>query len=116
MQKPSEKVLSNPFDGKEIMDKVGRKIRLRKPNILDRYDLFSALEDDAKNPMCLSYALPMLHVMSIDGIILESARSIKEFRANLVRLGEDGHNAVLEYLNEVNEATTEEEEKDKAKK
>ncbi|HEV2917555.1 MAG TPA: hypothetical protein VGW78_07480 [Candidatus Babeliales bacterium] len=116
MQKPSEKVLSNPFDGKEIMDKGGRKIRLRKPNILDRYDLFSALEDDAKNPMCLSYALPMLHVMSIDGVIMESARSIKEFRANLVRLADEGLEAVLEYLNEVNANSIEQEETDKAKK
>jgi hypothetical protein len=115
IKKPSEQVLSNPYDGKEIIDKSNRKIRLRKPNILDRYDLMSALGDDAKNPMCLSYALPLLHVFSIDGSIVESARSIREFRANLARLGDDGVEAVIEYINK-QDSSSDQEQKEKAKK
>lgn len=114
--KPSERVLSNPYDGKEIIDKSGRKIKLRKPNIIDRYDLMSALEDDAKNPMCLSYAMPLLHVLAIDDIALESPRSIRDFRANLKRLADEGLEAVLEYMNNVEDTSSEKEQIEAAKK
>ncbi len=114
--KPSAKVLQNNFDGKEITDKRGRKIILRKPNILDRYDLFSALEDDAKNPMCLSFAMPLLHVAKIDNVVMESPRSIREFRAALVQLGDEGQEAVLDYINSMSENSNEQEQKENVKK
>jgi len=114
--KPSEKILCNPFDGKEVKDKNGRIITLRKPNILDRYDLFSALENDAKNPMCLSFAMTLLHVAKIDGVVFSSPRSIKEFRVALSHLGDEGNEAVMEYINSVGSQMTEQEEKESAKK
>jgi hypothetical protein len=116
VKKPSEKVLENPYDGKEITDKKGRKLKLRKPNILDRYDLFSAMGEDAKNPMCLSFAMPLLHVATIDNMVVESPRNIREFRAALVRLGDEGQEAIIEYINKVEDVSNEQEQKDKAKK
>lgn len=100
-KKPSERVLNNPYDGKEVKDKLGRTIKLRKPNILDKYDLMSAMADDAKNPMCLSYAIPLLHVLSIDGVIVECPKSFREFRATLMRFADEGMEAVTEFMGKV---------------
>jgi hypothetical protein len=116
VKKASDKVLENPYDGKEITDKNGRKIRLRKPSILDRYDLFSAMGDDAKNPMCLSFAMPLLHVATIDNSVMECPKSFNEFRACLKRLGDEGQEAIIEFMNSVDSASSEQEQKEKIKK
>lgn len=115
--KPTESLLSNPYDGKEIKDKNGRLIRLKKPNALERYDMFSAMEVDAKNPMCLSFAIPLLHVFSIDGMIMAPPKSIREFRANLARLDDEGLEAIMEFMNSISEnASSEQEQKEILKK
>lgn len=99
-KKPSEKVLSNVFDGKEIVDALGRKIRLRKPDILDYYDLMSAIGNDSANPRCYETAILSLHVATIDGMVLESPKSLPEFRMNLKRIGEEGIYSLREYISQ----------------
>jgi hypothetical protein len=103
VKKPSEKVLINKFDGVELIDSLGRKLRLKKPDILDRYDLMSAMGEDSKSPMCLSYAFPMLHIAIVDGMIIEPPKSYSSFRATLKRIGEEGIECVMEYLNKIHE-------------
>lgn len=113
---PSEQVLQNPYDGKIITDALGRQIRLRKPNILDRYDLFSAMENDTKNTACLTHAIPLLHIATIDGEVLESPKSYADFRWALKKMGEEGLEAVMKFMSEVDEAMDEKKERDKIKK
>ena len=115
-KKPSEKILENHYDGKELIDRQGRIFKLRKPNILDKYDLFSALGDDAKNPMCLSYAIPLLHILMIDGALVECPKSYREFRATLARIGDDGIDAFSEFMSTIEEDNTEKGQLEKAKK
>lgn len=116
VKKPSEKVLSNPYDGKVITDSLGRQIRLRKPNILDRYDLFSAMENDTKNTACLSHAIPLLHIATIDGEVLECPKSYADFRWALKKMGEEGMDAVMKFMSEVEEKNDEKKEKEQVKK
>lgn len=107
VSKPSKQVLANDFDGKEIEDSLGRKIKLKKPNVLDKYDLYSALGDDAKNMMCLTYAIPLLHIALLDGMIVEAPKSYAQFRATLQRVGEEAIEAVNAYSSSLSDENKE---------
>lgn len=113
---PSDKIVQNSIDGIEIQDAKGRKLRLRKPDLLDMYDLFSAIGDDSKNPACIMMASKVLYVATIDGLVVESPKSYAQFRATLKRIGEEGILAVDEALENLEEEKTQKGEIEKAKK
>lgn len=115
-KKPSDQVLNNPYDGKTITDSRGRQIRLRKPNILDRYDLLSAMEGDTKNTACLTHAIPLLHIATIDNEVLECPKSYADFRWALAKMGNEGFEAIIKFMEEVEEKLDEKGEKEKVKK
>ncbi len=116
IKKPSEKILANHYDGKEIKDSLGRTLKLRKPDILDFYDLMSAIGDDSKNLVCMTMASRCLYVAMIDGQLLQSPKSLAEFRMNLKRIDEEGLDAVSEQMALAGESVTEAEETAKIKK
>lgn len=107
VKKPSEQVLNNSYDGKEIVDSLGRKLRLRKPNILDKYDLMSALGDE-KSPHCLMYAFATIQIVSIDGMVIQSPKSSREVRATLQLIRDEGVEALNDYLGTLAENTLDE--------
>jgi len=111
-KKPSEKVISSAFDGKEIKDRMGRVLRLRKPNILDHYYLRRALGADADNTGCMSMMMHILYVAGIDGQVLETPHTHSECLAALKRLGEEGIFALSNFV----ESLSQEEDGDKIKK
>lgn len=116
VKKPSEKVVESKLDGKEVQDASGRKLRLRKPDILDMYDLFSAIgAEDSKNPGCLMLATKVLYVATIDNSVVPSPKSYAEFRATLKRIGDAGILAVSQAIEE-EESLTEKEAIANAKK
>lgn len=116
LEKPSEKIVKNTIDGVLVRDGLGRELRLRKPDLLDMYDLFSAIGEDAKNPACMMMASKVLYVATIDGLVVQCPKSYSEFRATLKRIGEEGILAIDEKLNELDDAKTDKEALDKAKK
>jgi hypothetical protein len=113
---PSKKILKNAFDGKEITDSLDRRIKLKKPDILDRFDLMSALGADANNQACINYALPLLHVLTIDGVLVERCLNKNDFRANLKLLKDEGLEALMNYIGSLDEDLSEKEEIEQAKK
>ena len=115
-KKPSEKVVANPIDGMEVKDARGRVLRLRKPDILDMYDLFSAIGEDTKNPACIMMATQVIYVATIDGQVVECPKSLAQFRATLKRVGEDGINAVSDAFASIDQAKTEKESIEAVKK
>ena len=115
-EKPSDKLVKNPIDGIEVKDSLGRILRLRKPDILDHYDLFSAIGDDTRNPACIMMATKVLYVATIDGMVVESPKSLAQFRATLKRVGEEGLSAVDEILYKLEDSKTEKETVEKIKK
>lgn len=115
-KKPSEKILENPYDGKTVSDSRGRQIRLRKPSILDRYDLLSAMGDDAKIPACLGHAMPLLHIATIDNEVFESPKSYADFRFALKWMGDEGMEAIMKFISENDSVGDEDREKEKVKK
>ena len=115
-KKPSEKVMRNPIDGLEVKDALGRVFRLRKPDLLDMYDLFSALGDDSKNPACLMLATKVLYVATIDGQVVECPKSYAQFRATLKRVGDEGISTIDDALMAMMDVKTEKEAIEKVKK
>lgn len=115
-KKPSEKLTVSSLDGKKVTDSLGRVLVLRKPDILDMYDLFSAIGDDTKNPACIMMATKVLYVATIDGMVVESPKSLSQFRAAIKRVGESGLFAVDKAMSELEEAETQKEQIEKAKK
>jgi len=115
-KKPSEKVVSNIFDGKEITDSLGRKLRLKKPDILDLYDLMSAIGEDSKSAFCQGMAMNVLYVATIDNKVVQAPKSYREFRGCLKMIGEEGLTALMQFISENSEGNSEKEQIDKAKK
>ena len=116
VKKPSEKVIESSLDGKEVVDSLGRKIVLRKPDILDTYDLFSAIGEDTKNPACLMMAMKCLYVATIDGHVVECPKSYAQFRATLKRVGDEGISTIDDALMSLMDIKTEKEAIEKVKK
>lgn len=116
MKKPSEQILENEYDGKLIEDSKGRILTLRKPNILDTYDLMSALGDDAKSQACMQMAMKVLYVAKIDDVLIQSPKSYAEFRATLQRIGSEGIVALMDFMTSFEETPSEKEQIEKAKK
>jgi hypothetical protein len=98
VKKPSEKVSKSIFDNKEIKDKSGRVLRLKNPDIMDRYYLQRALGDDAKNDACVGMMSNLLYIAGIDGLVFETPKTYGECLAGLKRLGEDGIIALGNYV------------------
>jgi hypothetical protein len=116
MTKASERVVKAPYDGQEVIDNVGRVIKLRKPSLLDTYDLMKALGDDSKNTACLGMAYNVLYVGMIDGQLMTCPKTYSEFRMMLQRLDDHGLAAVNEGLAKYELAKTEQEANESAKK
>jgi hypothetical protein len=107
-RKPSEKVTTSIFDGKEIKDRLGRVLRLRKPSILDHYYLRRALGEDADNAGCMSMMMNIIYVAGIDGQVLETPHTHSECLASLKRLGEEGIFALAKFADSVMPSPAEE--------
>lgn len=116
MSEITKKLLENPYDGKEIKDSLGRTIKLKKPDILDKYDLMSVLGADSQVNYCLSHANLVLYAALLDGQVLQSPKTKSEFRFILKTLGDEGLNAILEFIMSVDENLSEKDFNDSIKK
>lgn len=116
MSEITKKLLKNIYDGKEITDSLGRKIILKKPDILDKYDLMSALGSDSQVGYCLSQANLVLYAALLDGQVLESPKTKSEFRFRLKTLGDEGLSAILDFIVSVEENISEKDVNDSIKK
>lgn len=116
MNKPSERVVKEAYEGKSVQDSTGRSIILRKPSILDIYDLMKALGEDAKNPTCMGMAYNLLYVGMLDGEVFECPKTNKEIKFALQRLEMHGLNAISEGLEKYSEVKTEKEAIEEVKK
>lgn len=100
MTEIAQKLNSKPgFDGKEVVDSLGRKIVLRKPDIMDRFYLMRAMGKDASNQMLVIMMYPTIYVAAIDGAPFPTPRTSVECEAALKRLGDEGSDAVNKEIN-----------------
>lgn len=92
------------YDGKVITDSLKRTIVLRKPTIMDRYNLNKCLKQDAEVVSCMNMMSAIIYVAKVDERVYESPRSYEECLGLLQNLKEEGIEAVYsELLKEVTE-------------
>lgn len=87
------------FDGKEVKDKLGRSIILRKPDIMDRFFLLRAMGADASNSSLVGMMMPTIYVAAIDGAPFPTPRTALECEAALKRMNDEGWESVTKEIN-----------------
>ena len=86
------------YDGKVITDSLKRTIVLRKPTIMDRYNLNKCLKQDAEVVSCMNMMSAIIYVAKVDERVYESPRSYEECLGLLQNLKEEGIEAVYSEL------------------
>ncbi len=93
MSRPSEMI----FDECGLVDRIdatGRKLHVRKPNVLDRLRLFKAVGPDmAQNEPYLGLALTACAVKFIDDVPVPHPTNEQQIENLIARLGDAGMNA-----------------------
>lgn len=92
---------SNPheIDTVTITDKKGKKIVLKKPNVLAQYHIVEIVGDSAKNQVYMAMVMPLLYVESIDGVGVSMSKK-SELEALILRLGDEGVSCVMNAVQE----------------
>ncbi|HNC11735.1 MAG TPA: hypothetical protein PLF59_08180 [Cyclobacteriaceae bacterium] len=83
------------YDGKTITDSLGRQITLRKPGILDRFNLMKHLGETAKIDQCVEMMTATLYVAKVDSKVLGKPQNYVDCLDNLQTLGDEGSLAVI---------------------
>jgi hypothetical protein len=93
VSRPSEMI----FDGYgmvECVDATGRRLRVQKPNVLDRLRLFKAVGPDAaQNEPYLGLALTACAVKFIDDVPVPHPSNEQQIENLILRLGDAGMHA-----------------------
>ncbi len=94
-EKASEALVRQAAQPVDVTDAAGHTIRLRKPGVLAQFRLVEALGTAAQNQVYMGMVLPLLFVAAIDGQPVAEPGSKGEIEALIVRLDEDGVQAVM---------------------
>ena len=92
--KPSEQIARAAAKEFEVIDDLGRIIKLKKPNPLANLDFKKALGKNHENVLYLVEVMPLAYVAQIDGEIVITPSNEGELRALYKRLGDEGSTAV----------------------
>ncbi len=91
---PSQIIIEKANAIFEVSDEIGRKIKIKKPDILDEMRLLEIVGHLYSNaPLMAIYSL-LMYVVSIDGIIFNIGLSKTELDAALKRLDRHGFKAL----------------------
>jgi hypothetical protein len=99
-QTPSVQAVAKGAKTVTVTDPRGRRIVMKRPNVLAQYDLIEVLGDAANNQTYVGMVLPLLFVTEIDGEAESPLTSKLLVRALIQRLGEDGVNSVMKSMQE----------------
>ncbi len=102
IQTPTEKILlqTSKKIKNEIIDPQGRVIKLRVPDVLDEFDLTSALGEHSTNMGVVAMASSLLYVESIDNDLFPMPKTYEQVRAGIKRIGRDGMKAIMVAIQE----------------
>ena len=87
----------------------GKKITLKRPEVLAQLRLVDAIGESASNRVYLAMCLPLMYVADIDGVPVHLPATKREVEALFQRLDEDGLEAVNEGIAEYFSRKTKEE-------
>jgi hypothetical protein len=96
---PSRSIVQDAAKTKQIADKTGRRLLIRKPTALDTLRLFKAAGPAlAQNEPWLSMAALAWAVLEVDGVPAPALTSESQIESMIERLGNEGLTAVAENL------------------
>lgn len=93
--KPSEQIARAAAKEFEVLDDLGRIIKLKKPNPLANLDFAKASGGEKLNVSYLSEVFHLKYVAGIDGDIVITPSTEGELRALYKRLGDEGNQAAM---------------------
>lgn len=99
-QPPSEQMTAHVRTEFSVVDALGRRITLRKPNVLAQFKLVKMMGESAKNSAYMAMISPLTYVTAIDGDMVGLPVSERELEALIQRLDEAGFMAVVEGIQE----------------
>ena len=70
-------------------------IKLKRPNVVTEFKFIEALGDAASNQVFFQMTMPLLWVVSFDGVAVPRPETKVELYALMARLGDEGVAAVL---------------------
>jgi hypothetical protein len=84
-----------------VIDSIGRQITLKKPGLLAQFQIVEAAGPEAaENRVYMSMILPLIYVVSIDGLPVPPPRRKSEIDALIQRLEDHGFLALRNGLEE----------------
>lgn len=90
-----------------VTDKLGRKLTIKEPSILQESRLVRTVGADSANaPYMHGYVMPACMVTAIDGDPVMFPYSEIQIEAQIQRLGREGMAAVMDHILETAKATT----------
>jgi actin-like ATPase involved in cell morphogenesis len=95
---PTQEVLAAASEQFSVVDVRGRTIVLKKPSVLAQFRLIEALGDVAKNDVYRQMCIPMIYVVSIDGMIVTTMTRKEHVEALISRLDDDGFKAIQDGI------------------
>lgn len=79
-----------------VTDALGRKITIRKPNVLLQYRLMKFLGEAASNVAYMRMVTPITYLIDIDGEAIPQPNTSRELDALIQRLDEEGISALID--------------------
>lgn len=101
IETPTQEVLKKANKNVEVTSSDGRIFKIKKAGLLARARLFEVLGDAASNQMYLSMILPLIYIISINGLPAPGLSSKLEIEGFLEVVGEEGLVAVSDGLKEL---------------
>lgn len=99
-QTPSEQMTAHARAEVTVTDALGRRITLKKPNVLAQFRLVRMMGESAKNSSYMAMVSPLTYVSAIDGDMVALPASERELDALIQRLDEAGFMAVVDGIQE----------------
>lgn len=97
---PTQEILKRANSFVEMTDESGRVFKIKKASLLDRAKIFETL-GSVKSEMYMQLVLPLIYVVSIDGVNRPPFSSKIVIEKFLETVGEDGMAAIAKGLVEL---------------
>lgn len=105
IETPSEEIIKSANQVIDVTDARGRIIKVKRVGILRKLGLYEILGELANNALYLAHVMPLLAIVSIDGVNAPALASKLEMEAYLSQVEEDGLRAVMHGLVQIGAVT-----------
>lgn len=106
---PSEQIVKAANEVVVLTDPAGRKIAVKKPNVLAQYRLIETVGGEtANNAVYMSMAMPVYWVVAIDDEPVRQPTSRISLEALIQQLDDDGIQTVISHMVETGDTEDEE--------